>query len=266
MCLLVALFRAREDAPLVIAANRDEQLARPAASMAVLRASGPRVLGGRDLLAGGTWLAVSENGVAAALTNVPSPTGRDPAKRSRGELPIGLAGHKTAAEAAAAFERTINPADYNPCWLLVGDRDSLFYFDLNGGPLRAIALPPGLHVLENRPLSPVSPKARFVRGLVEDALPPPEAPRDQLIEPLLGVLRSHAMPDEAQMAEARGLEPFRPAPTFAPCVHAGGIYGTRTGAIVIVPRESEARPVFRYTDGPPCAAPLLDAAALWDPR
>lgn len=258
MCLLVALFHARTDAPLVVAANRDELLARPAESMAVLRESGPRVLGGRDLLAGGTWLAVSESGLVAALTNVPSATGRDPAKRSRGELPPWLAGHRTAAEAAAAFARAIDPAEYNPCWLLVGDRDSLFYFDLNGGPLVPTALSPGLHVLENRPLRPVSIKAGFVRGLVEAALPPPEAPRESLIAPLHDVLRSHAVPDAVEMAAARALEPLRPAATFAPCVH-GDAYGTRTGAIVIVPRAPSEPPAFLYTDGPPCTAPLLHA-------
>lgn len=262
MCLLVALFHTREDAPLVVAANRDEQIARPAESMAVLRESGPRVLGGRDLLAGGTWLAVSEYGVIAALTNVPSASGRDPAKRSRGELPLWLAGHRNAREAAAAFERAIDPTEYNPCWLLVGDRESLFYFDLNGGPLVAQALPPGIHVLENRPLRPVSIKARFVRGLVEDALPPPVEPRESLIAPLFGVLRRHDIPDAAQMAEARTLEPWRPDATFAPCVHGNG-YGTRTGAVVIIPSSPAVRPDFHYTDGPPCTAPLEDATPRW---
>ena len=73
--------------PLVVAANRDERLDRPAHSLCVLREHAPRILGGRDDLAGGTWLAVNEHGVVAGLTNRPSPGGRDPTKRSRGELP-----------------------------------------------------------------------------------------------------------------------------------------------------------------------------------
>src|SRR5690242_18553648 len=115
MCLLAVLFHAHPDAPLVIAANRDEWLARPAAPMGLLRAANdprlvgvpppgaltsggppappaprPRIAGGRDLLAGGTWLAIGEHGVIAGLTNRPTAAGRDASKRSRGELPMAL--------------------------------------------------------------------------------------------------------------------------------------------------------------------------------
>ena len=47
------------------------------------------MLGGRDELAGGTWLAVNEHGVVAGLTNQPAAVGRDASKRSRGEMPAG---------------------------------------------------------------------------------------------------------------------------------------------------------------------------------
>src|SRR5262249_51148300 len=72
MCLLIAMFGEVADAPLIMAANRDERLDRPAVPMTVLRDHGPRILGGRDELAGGTWLAVNEHGVVAGLTNRPS--------------------------------------------------------------------------------------------------------------------------------------------------------------------------------------------------
>src|SRR5580700_3122857 len=99
MCLLVVVSRLDPGAPLVVGANRDEQLARPAVAMTVLRAAHPRILGGRDEEAGGTWLAVNEHGVVAGLTNRPSPDGRDPAKRSRGELPLAFAAYQDAAQA-----------------------------------------------------------------------------------------------------------------------------------------------------------------------
>ena len=266
MCLLIALFHQRADAPLVIAANRDEQLARPAVAMTVLREAGPRLLGGRDLLAGGTWMAVGEHGVVAALTNVPVPGGRDGSKRSRGELPLSLALHATAAEAAAACEHSIDPAEYNPCWLLVGDRTALYYFDLGlggggGRPLRAQALPPGVHVLENQPLVPVSIKAAFVSDAVSSALPPDAAPAESLVVPLHGVLRSHDVPPRA-LASAAGT---RPLPTFAACVHGGSVYGTRSSAIVIVPAAVARPPAVFFTEGPPCTAPLRDAAPFWTP-
>ena len=87
MCLLIALSGVVPGAPLIVAANRDEFYRRPAVTMTTLRDADPRVLGGRDELAGGTWLAVNEHGVVAGLTNQPAPGGRDLTKRSRGELP-----------------------------------------------------------------------------------------------------------------------------------------------------------------------------------
>ena len=53
MCLLVVVSRLDPGAPLVVGANRDERLDRPAAAMTVLRPADPRILGGRDEEAGG---------------------------------------------------------------------------------------------------------------------------------------------------------------------------------------------------------------------
>ncbi len=250
MCLLIALHKVVPGWPLVLAANRDEYLARPAVSMAVLRESGPRILGGRDLQAGGTWLAANEHGVVAGLTNLPGPT-RDPAKRSRGELPLALAEYPTAEAAAEAFSERFMPSDYNPAWILVGDPHSLHYIDFTGGKgLRSQTLGAGIHVLENRALGELSGKAAFVRWQF--------ATRFAALEPVeaLGrVLASHQIPPDL----ARNPGP-RPLAVEAACVHAGP-YGTRSAAIVRVPEVGP--PTFTYTDGPPCQAKFRDASPYW---
>src|SRR5258708_16723487 len=119
------MFQVAPDAPLIVAANRDERLDRPAVPMTVLREHGPRIVGGRDELAGGTWLAVNEHGVVAGLTNQPSADGRDPGKRTRGELPLAFTQHASAADAVDAVCATLDPAAYNPCSMLVPDRPPL---------------------------------------------------------------------------------------------------------------------------------------------
>ena len=124
MCLLVFAWQTEADMALLVAANRDERMDRPARSLCVLHDRDPRILGGRDELAGGTWLAVNEHGVVAGLTNRPSPGGRDPTKRSRGELPLLLAGHRTADAGLDELLSVVQPGAYNPAWLLVGDRHS----------------------------------------------------------------------------------------------------------------------------------------------
>jgi uncharacterized protein with NRDE domain len=264
--LLIALFQVVPDAPLIVAANRDELLSRPAVSMTVLRDRDPRILGGRDELAGGTWLAVNEHGVVAGLTNQPSADGRDPTKRSRGELPLAFAMHRGAAQAVSAVTATLDPAAYNPCWMLVGDRDALFSVGVSGGgPAAVERLAPGLHVLENAPLRPGSAKAAFIRTLVIDALAArPADDADATLTALQAVLADHrpAVPEPRTDPTGR----VWPAALTAACVHAEGLdYGTRSGLLVSVPgRAADAgTPTVRVADGPPCETPMQDKSDLW---
>ena len=248
MCLLVVFHRARPDAPLIVAANRDEFLARPATAMTVLRPEGPRIVGGRDELAGGTWLAVNQHGVVAGLTNVPSGGTRDPSRRSRGVLPLFLASHRDAPSAVKAFRETFRPADFNPAWLLVGDRDTLFYLDMSRGDAPAVTqLPPGLHILENRALGDESPKVDYVRAALAGT---ESRTGTELLERLREVLRDHTIPPRPPYLT-------RPIQTEAACVHAGP-YGTRSSTIVTV---GERLRVW-FTDGPPCTAPLRELTEL----
>ncbi len=256
MCLLAVAFGLRPDFPLVVAANRDEWLARPAGPMQRLAAA-PRVLGGRDELAGGTWLAVNEHGVVAGLTNKPMRGERDPSKRSRGELPLLVTRHTTAEAAAGALATSVQPARYNPCWLLVGDRSRLFYIDVTGAATPLVReLKVGVHVLENRPLTPVSAKATFTTRALADVA---TWHGDLLVERLHAVLKSHAVPPAVSSA---GEEFERPLVTEAACVHAGP-YGTRSASIVLVPPDDRELPEVYATLGPPCTTPFRRESALW---
>ena len=49
--------------------------------------NGMKILGGRDVQAGGTWLGCTKNGTLAFLTNVLEPDPFPDAK-SRGDLPV----------------------------------------------------------------------------------------------------------------------------------------------------------------------------------
>ena len=264
MCLLIVLSQMFPELPLVVAANRDEWLARPATTITVLRPESPRILGGRDELAGGTWLATNDAGVVAGLTNrPPGPAGRL-VRRSRGELPLFLAGHTSAAVAADAFARAFRPADYNPCWLLVGDRDSLHYIDMSGSEAEdrpaVRALSPGLHILENRELDADSAKTRHVRRLLAGVDQPRGA---ELVSFLAGVLRNHEIPEDAEDAAPRDDGFVRPLATEAACVHAGP-YGTRSASIVLVPSDRSARPIVHAAETRPCEGAFEDVSALWD--
>jgi len=257
MCLLVVASRLDAAVPLVVGANRDERLDRPSLAMAVLREEGPRVLGGRDRQAGGTWLAVNDAGVVAGLTNRPSADGRDPTKRSRGELPMALARHRRAADAVEDFATRFRGADYNPAWLLVGDRTSLFAVDLTAPGAPAVeVLDPGLHVLENNPLHTASAKADHVRRLLGRGAPAGDA-RDRAGMGWFGMLRSVLADHEVPPSSAD-----RRPETLAACVHAED-YGTRSSTLVAVPAAEQDPPEVWVADGPPCTAPFTDVTTWW---
>jgi uncharacterized protein with NRDE domain len=268
VCLLIALSGVVPGAPLIVAANRDEFYGRPAITMTTLRDAGPRVLGGRDELAGGTWLAVNEHGVVAGLTNQPTPRtlgARDLTKRSRGELPLAFTAYSSAEEAVTRVCATLDPAAYNPCWLLVGDRHALFSVGLAGGPHPEVErLGPGVHVLENLPMRAPSAKVARVTQLVARERAAQTARDGQSAETaesaadaLAEVLRDHEPATELAVGE----NPARPLVFTAACVH-GEEYGTRSALIVTVAAAGEPR--LRVADGPPCEVPFRDMTALWE--
>jgi uncharacterized protein with NRDE domain len=254
MCLLIVLSRVLPEMPLVVVGNRDERFDRPAEPMAVLREDDPRTLGGRDLVAGGTWLAANEWGVVAGLTNRPLEAGADPTKRSRGELPFALTSHPSAEVAVDAFVQHHRPGEYNPAWLLVGDREALFGIDMTGSPTATVSeLPPGIHILENRPLDVVSAKVEHVRAQLAGV---ETLTASDVMERLEAVVADHRIPEGADDTSRDR------APLGAACVHTPEA-GTRWSGIVTVPVDRSAPPTFRYTEGPPCQASFLDASPLW---
>lgn len=172
MCLILVAWRAHPDYPLVVAANRDEFFARPAAPAAWwINHKQPAIFAGRDLEAGGTWLGMTRSGRFAGLTNF-----RDPAKQrsgtpSRGALVADfLASNESTADALARLQ-TEGPR-YNAFNLLVSDGHTLGIYESASGA--AHLLEPGLHALSNHLLDTPWPKvvrgrSRLARAL--DALP-----------------------------------------------------------------------------------------------
>lgn len=164
MCTLILLHRCVGGAPLVVAANRDEYLDRPASGPGVLETGGVRAVAPRDLRAGGTWLGVSEHGLFAGLTNRPTPR-PDPARRSRGLL-VTEALREPDAETAAKRLQSLPPAAYNPFQLVLADAERAFAVVYDETP-RLLPLAPGVHVVGNA--DPDDASAPKVARLLERA-------------------------------------------------------------------------------------------------
>ncbi|AUL99839.1 NRDE family protein [Pseudothauera hydrothermalis] len=230
MCLIVLAWRAHHDYPLVVAANRDEFLARPA-SAAHWWPDAPEILAGRDLEGGGTWLGVSRNGRFAALTNF-----RDPALRREGAPSRGLLVRdclKTRDDAAQTLAgiaaRSAHYAAFN---LLVSDGEQLGLYASTTGEVRLLT--PGIYGLSNHLLDTPWPKVRLARERFAAALG--DEPDEAAILALLRD-REHAA-DEHLPHTGVGLEWERwLSPAF---IRAPG-YGTRCSTFLAVRRDGQVR-------------------------
>lgn len=162
MCLLVLGWRAHPRYSLVVAANRDEFHERGAAPLA--RWPAPlTILAGRDLRAGGTWLALDRERRFGVVTNFRELQPPKPGAPSRGGLITQfLRRPGTPDEFFAALEP--QAASYAGFNLLLADQTSLWYGSNRAAPF-ARALGSGVHGLSNESLDTPWPKlARVLTG------------------------------------------------------------------------------------------------------
>ena len=227
--------------PLVIAANRDEQYERPSAAPAILEAI-PKVIAGRDLRAGGTWLGVNDAGLAVGILNrhLNGQNSLEADARSRGLLCMDLLGCRSAAEAAnyVSAER----ARYNPFTLLFADRNDAFAAYNSEGKIIAQKLSPGLHVFSSAAEFDVhSAKAERAHRLFNSetiAARIGSGRFDEAVAALQGVLSDHT------------LGPGSDNPGDAICVHRE-FSGTVSSSVIFQDR-SRSRLVTYYCAGAPC--------------
>lgn len=227
MCLILFAYRCDADRPLIVAANRDEFYARPALP-AHFWDDEPRIFGGRDLEARGTWLAVSTNGRFAAVTNwtqdltAPRPPG------SRGDLPRHFLNSDISAR---DYVRTIDGPHFTGFNLIAFDGKDLVYTSNRTDEVRI--LEPGVYGLTNTRLGDewsksVRGAAALERYVTSSCGSPALA---SLIELLLD---HHVPPDDELPLSGRDRETARRA---APCFIRGDTYGTRASTAVIVAQD-----------------------------
>jgi uncharacterized protein with NRDE domain len=218
----------------VLAANRDELIARPSQSPGVLHVD-PLVVGGRDLVAGGTWLAVGANGTLCAVTNrhpaEGPPVAPDPSRRSRGEIPVDL----LTLDPALAPEHlaALGPGLYNPVNVLwVGNDRALVAHVDDSGPVRVVDLAPGAHVLTTRDVDDQrQPKVAMLMDGLERAI---GSGADATMTSMRALLASHVSASDS--------------PVDAACIH-GDVYGTVSASTVVV---GDGQLVYEHAPGRPC--------------
>ena len=257
MCTIAVAFRVHPDHPVILAANRDEFYARAARGPGLLA---PGIVGGRDEVAGGTWLALRADGAFAAVTNQRSFGARDPSRRSRGELPLTLLAHPVRD--MAAFARGLAPGAYNDGNLIFGGAHGVWVAYLRADvPTEVVELGPGLHVLTNDKLgSPDFPRADRAAQLLEPAVRLPWDEAAHLIQRALG---DHAQPPADRVGEPPPCAPYGKdflAQLQQICIHTPA-YGTRSSSIAALADDRVL--AYRHAEGHPCTSPFVDAMGAW---
>ena len=143
MCLVLIAWQRREEWPLIVAGNRDEFHARPTEALHWWP-DNPQLLAGRDLQAGGTWLAVGRNGRFATVTNYRDAVPPVPGLKSRGDL---VTEFVTSTVAPLDFLGRIDRDAYAGYNLFVCDGTTLAYASNRDGEPRE--LEPGLYGIAN---------------------------------------------------------------------------------------------------------------------
>jgi len=177
MCLIAIARGASAKFPLVIAANRDEFYSRPTRPAHVWE-DDARVVGGRDLRAGGSWLALRRGGRFAAITNVRG-VGRGEGGPSRGLL---VSRFVLGDDPPVQYARSIDGSAYAGFHLVAGDGDIVH--SSNAGILGAID---GIFAISNAAPGSEWEKVAVARDFLHEALGR-EADEEVLASALLGFL------------------------------------------------------------------------------
>lgn len=220
MCLLAFDYRPDGPVRLRLVANRDEFHTRPSAALGIWD-DHPEIVGGRDLQAGGTWLAVHRRGRFAAVTNVRDPQLHAPSDApSRGHLARNaLESHDIHAWLSELAERQATQyAGFN---LLVGDRHGLWHLHRGRESVHLGPVTPGTHAISNDDLDTPWPKAELARQGLIDSL----TQQDWLPAALEVMQESRPVEDSSRLPNTGvGLElEKRLSPPFI----VGDEYGTR---------------------------------------
>ena len=224
VCLLIGLVGVDPDYGVLVAGNRDEQRDRPAAPPGLFLGAQRSMLSPRDRRAHGTWMAVSDCGMFAGLTNLSGAPTRDDAV-TRGNLPHLALEADNLDGAVAAVRGAVSRDVYNAFQLLVMAPGGARVLEYDGAECVEREVHPPVAVLSNE-----HRLGELELVQVEPALGPGlsvEARLDALATVLL---------DTGEVSGHRILKQ-------------GGAYGTVSSSLIALGNDGSL--VWRYAAGPP---------------
>jgi uncharacterized protein with NRDE domain len=234
VCTLILAWQVFPDAPVTVAANRDEADGRPSSPPAVR--DGPvRYVAPRDEQAGGTWMGYNESGLFVGITN--RWTELIGGGRSRGLLVQDALGHETAEDAARFVEREVETGGYNPFHLVVADATAAIIISWDGR-LTVRNFDPGVHAVVN-----VGWDGNY---FVPEQRPDVGVQQAEDTDRVRAALRPEPGESAREWADRAGA--VLGDSEFGRCIHGDG-FGTQSSSLLRLGSEGA---VFEYADGKPC--------------
>lgn len=235
MCVLALAWQAHPRWRLVLAGNRDELHARPAQPLGRWP-DADHVIAGRDLLSGGTWLGVSEQGRLAVVTNLHGFGGPRADAPSRGLL---------LSDMLRGTGDFIDPTDaeldlFSAFNLIrvIGD-EAVFW--TNRPTVQRRGLSPGVYGLSNGELDEPWAKTVRLKTVVSDWLAGGDDP-----DVLLDGLHEEHVPGTQAVPTDLAATPM--APSLTPTFIRNPRYGTRCSTVVLIDAEGQGRIIERRFD------------------
>jgi Transport and Golgi organisation 2 len=239
MCTVVIMRRPEQAWPLIFAANRDEMNGRPWRAPARHWPDRPSIIGGLDEQAGGTWLALNDSGLVAAVLNRPASLGPEAGKKSRGELPLVALDAKDLDDAVARIAE-IDARAYRSFNMVIAGRGGAYWLKANdeGADRRPSVheVPEGLHMITAHDLDD------------------PESPR---IRRHLPLFRAAEMPEPAAGRWGAWIERLADRSTEEPGIESGAMtiggstgFGTVSSSLIALASADE-RPIWMFAAGQP---------------
>lgn len=259
MCSVVILYRPGHAWPVILGANRDEMRDRPWEPPGRHWPDRPNVVAGRDLLAGGSWLGLNDEGVVAGILNRMNTLGPQPGRRSRGELVLEALDHADAADAAWALA-DLDPRAYRSFNMVIADSRNAFWLRHKGEAAEAIEimpLPAGLSMITAHDMNDTRGSARIRHFLPRfRAAPPPDpdAP-DPDGDPEIG--KGDWRGWEALLSSRERSAGGGPYDAMTVDLDSG--FGTVSSALIALPAPDptgQRRPLWRFAAGVPGEAPF----------
>lgn len=213
---------------LVVAANRDEFYKRKTAPASYWE-DYPEIVGGRDLEAQGSWMAMTKSGKLAMVTNFRDLSNINPNAPSRGQL---VSEYLFNGYHPDEYLKDLHEDahQYNGFNLVIGNHKDLYYY--SNYQSKIIKMKPGFYGLSNHLLDTPWPKVRDGKTKMKYLLSRSELDTNELFE----LLRDERIAPDEELPKT-GLNIERERALSAMFIKTPD-YGSRCSTVILVDRNN----------------------------